>query len=369
MSADIENKISALIDKGLEKQFSDTWSGELPGKLPEKLLQQCKVQWQNFLENTDENFFSGSWDENLINSLPKVWICSEVVARWCIHYPEWLQHLNKTTISDNRLDHNAYKMLWDHKSTILADEKDLFKKLRQFRNQQMLRIIWRDIAGWSELNNTTQELSALAEVCINGARDYYTQPDSDFTKEWGIPFNDKNEQQELIVIAMGKLGAWELNVSSDIDLIFAYKEDGSTKRGKKKIENSTYFVQLGKKVFAALNNITEDGFVFRVDMRLRPFGDGGVLASSFNTLENYYQIHGREWERYAMIKARVVSGDNNTAVELMQMLRPFVYRRYMDYGAYESMREIKTMIVQQVKRKGMQTNVKLGSGGIREVEF
>ena len=366
MSFEIEKKIVTHIDN----------------ELPDALSEQCNLHWQAFLENIDDEYFSGyfvgsSNPENdsikLFESLPKVWACSEVVARWCIRYPQWLQNLSELILAQSGLEHRDYQNLWLGHAKALGvaggDEKSLFKALRQFRNQHMLRIIWRDISGWSDLQNTTHELSALAEVCINAARDYYTQPTSDLTQELGLPFNENNEPQELIVIAMGKLGAGELNLSSDIDLIFAYPEEGETKGGKKNIDNSSYFVRLGKKVIAALNNSTEDGFVFRVDMRLRPFGDGGVLASSFNALENYYQIHGREWERYAMIKARVVTGSKEAADEFMQMLRPFVYRRYMDYGAYESMRELKVMITQQVKRKGMQGNVKLGAGGIREVEF
>ena len=362
MSLEIEKKILTLIGS----------------ELPEVLSEQCKLHWQAFIENIDadyllESFKGGDESLKLFESLPKVWACSEVVARWCIRYPQWLQDLGHLILAKKGLENKDYQNLWlKHASTldvVLGDEKNLYKALREFRNQQMLRIIWRDISGWSDLQNTTNELSALAEVCINAAREYYVQPASDFSQEFGLPFNLDNTPQELIVIAMGKLGAWELNLSSDIDLIFAYQEEGETTGGKKNIDNASYFVRLGKKVIAALNNATEDGFVFRVDMRLRPFGDGGVLASSFNALENYYQIHGREWERYAMIKSRVVAGSQEASDELMQMLRPFVYRRYMDYGAYESMRELKVMISQQVKRKGMQGNVKLGAGGIREIEF
>lgn len=362
MPLEIEKKILTFIDN----------------ELPDALSGQCQLFWQSFLENIDTEYFSESLKSDsdnlkLFKSLPKVWACSEVVARWCIRHPQWLQDLSKLILAEGRLGNKEYQALWAEQLTMLdiamGDEKSLYKALRQFRNKHMLRIIWRDISDWSDLQDTIHELSALAEICINAARDYYVHPDSELTQEFGLPYNDNNEPQELIVIAMGKLGARELNLSSDIDLIFAYQEDGETKGGKKDIDNASYFVRLGKKVIAALNNATEDGFVFRVDMRLRPFGDGGVLASSYNGLENYYQIHGREWERYAMIKARVVAGSKEAADELMQMLRPFIYRRYMDYGAYESMRELKTMIKQQVKRKGMQGNVKLGSGGIREIEF
>lgn len=362
MSIDTEKKISEIIKT----------------ELPSALAEQCQRYLDSFVENIEADYFSKLTKNNpqssrLFESLPKVWTCSEVVARWCIRYPQWLEHLSESILDKNSYTLEHYQDLWSEISVTLGegegDEKSLYVALRQFRNQQMLRIIWRDICGWNDLHNTTSELSALAEVCINAARDFYTQDNSELTNEFGTPFNESGEAQELIIIAMGKLGAWELNLSSDIDLIFVYQEDGETKGGKQNIDNNSYFVRLGKKVIAALNNATEDGFVFRVDMRLRPFGDGGALAISFNALENYYQIHGREWERYAMIKARVVTGSRESETELMEMLRPFVYRRYMDYGAYESMRELKSMIAQQVKRKGMSGNVKLGSGGIREIEF
>ena len=338
-------------------------------ELPARFVKQMDIQWQLFLEKVDNQYFTGQWDLAIIETLPKVWVCSEAVARWCVRYPQWLSALNDLNLKVSHFNTEDFKSSWFQQSKAIESEADFYQALRQFRNVQMLRIIWRDICGWSDLQNTVMELSVLAEVCINVARQFYAGADSAFTKEFGIPVNAQEQQQELLIIAMGKLGAHELNLSSDIDLIFSYRDEGNTINGQKSVNNSDYFSRLGKKIIASLNNTTEDGFVFRVDMRLRPFGDGGALVSSFNALENYYQIHGREWERYAMIKARVVTGTKENTEELMQLLRPFIYRRYMDYGAYESMRDLKAMIIQQVKRKGMQGNVKLGAGGIREVEF
>jgi len=353
MSDEIEKKIQRYIQE----------------RLPASFVEQTDVQWQLFLEKVDKQYFTGQWDQAIIETLPKVWACSEVVARWCVRYPQWLSVLNVLNLKTKHYSSDNFNASWLKLSEAIESETDFYQALRQFRNVQMLRIIWRDICGWSDLQNTVMELSVLAEVCINVARQFYTNADSAFTKEFGIPVNAQEQPQELLIIAMGKLGAHELNLSSDIDLIFSYRDEGKTINGQKSVDNADYFSRLGKKVIASLNNTTEDGFVFRVDMRLRPFGDGGALVSSFNALENYYQIHGREWERYAMIKARVVAGTKENTEELMQLLRPFIYRRYMDYGAYESMRDLKAMITQQVKRKGMQGNVKLGAGGIREVEF
>ena len=168
---------------------------------------------------------------------------------------------------------------------------------------------------------------------------------------------------------MGKLGAVELNLSSDIDLIFGYPEGGETVGVKRPLDNQEFFIRLGQRLIKALDPITVDGFVFRVDMRLRPYGSSGALVLSFNALEQYYQDQGRDWERYAMIKARVVGGDQVAGAQLLDMLRPFVYRRYLDFSAIEALRTMKQLIQQEVRRKGMAENIKLGSGGIREVEF
>ncbi|MDH3832476.1 MAG: bifunctional [glutamate--ammonia ligase]-adenylyl-L-tyrosine phosphorylase/[glutamate--ammonia-ligase] adenylyltransferase, partial [Gammaproteobacteria bacterium] len=172
----------------------------------------------------------------------------------------------------------------------------------------------------------------------------------------------------LVVLGMGKLGARELNFSSDIDLIFAYP-DGETVWKKRRQTPEEFYLQLGQQLIRLLDEQTEHGFVFRVDMRLRPYGDSGPLVANFDALADYYQLHGREWERYAMIKARAVAGPAEPARELMKMLRPFVYRRYLDFGAFDSLRSLKEQIVREVERKGLQDNIKLGPGGIREIEF
>ncbi len=158
-------------------------------------------------------------------------------------------------------------------------------------------------------------------------------------------------------------------MSSDIDLIFAFPGKGETRGGRRALDNQQFFIRLGQKLIQALDQITADGFVFRVDMRLRPYGQSGALALSFAALETYYQDQGRDWERYAMVKARVVAGDQRAGQVLMDTLRPFVYRKYVDFSAFESLRSMKAMISREVRRKGLENNIKLGSGGIREIEF
>src|SRR5690606_27630374 len=188
--------------------------------------------------------------------------------------------------------------------------------------------------------------------------------------QWGVPYGRESQaQQQLVVLGMGKLGAYELNVSSDIDLIFSFPEQGETRGGTRPVENQLFFIRLAQRLILALDKISADGFVFRVDMRLRPYGDSGALALSFNAMEEYYQDQGRDWERYAMIKARVVAGDREAGERLMRDLRPFVYRRYIDFSAIEALRSMKEMIAREVRRRGLENDIKLGPGGIREVEF
>jgi len=207
----------------------------------------------------------------------------------------------------------------------------------------------------------------MADGCIDLAYKWLYER---HCQQFGTPTGRRTgEPQQMVILGMGKLGAVELNLSSDIDLIFAYPEGGETQGVKRPLDNQEFFIRLGQRLIKALDPVTVDGFVFRVDMRLRPYGSSGALVLSFNALEQYYQDQGRDWERYAMIKARVVGGDQQKGSELLDMLRPFVYRRYLDFSAIEALRTMKQLIQQEVRRKGMAENIKLGSGGIREVEF
>src|SRR5690554_2807079 len=248
-----------------------------------------------------------------------------------------------------------------------TSEDELQAVLRRFRNQQQLRIIWRELTRQTDLNETTQELSALADACISQAYQWLYEQQC---RQSGTPTGRHSGQpQQLVVLAMGKLGACELNLSSDVDLIFTYPETGETTGAKRSLDNQEFFTRLGQKLIKVLDSQTVDGFAFRVDMRLRPYGSSGPLVFSFIAIEQYYQNQGRDWERYAMIKARVVAGDQNAGASLLRILRPFVYRRYLDFSAIEALRSMKQLIQQEVRRKDMEDNIKLGSGGIREVEF
>jgi glutamate-ammonia-ligase adenylyltransferase len=246
-------------------------------------------------------------------------------------------------------------------------EDELGRQLRRQRTRHQVRIIWRDLTRQADLVETCRDLSDMADACIDLAYHWLYQRHS---QQFGIPTGRRSgEPQHMVILGMGKLGAVELNLSSDIDLIFGYPEGGETVGVKRPLDNQEFFIRLGQRLIKALDPITVDGFVFRVDMRLRPYGSSGALVLSFNALEQYYQDQGRDWERYAMIKARVVGGDQVAGAQLLDMLRPFVYRRYLDFSAIEALRTMKQLIQQEVRRKGMVENIKLGSGGIREVEF
>lgn len=246
----------------------------------------------------------------------------------------------------------------------IQDETLWMKTLRILRARLMFRWIWQDANQLTDVVTLTQELSDFADICVQVAKDFARIP---LVAKHGEPMGYNGKVQDLIVVAMGKHGAQELNLSSDIDLIFAFDEQGET-NGRKCIEVQQFCILWGQKLIYLLDHITADGFVFRVDMRLRPWGDGSALAISHVALEKYLSQHGREWERYAWIKARIITGGQE-GHELLEMTRPFVFRKYVDYTAFEAMREMKAMIEREVQRRNIEDNIKLGAGGIREVEF
>jgi glutamate-ammonia-ligase adenylyltransferase len=245
-----------------------------------------------------------------------------------------------------------------------GDDTALGVALRQLRKRVMLRLIVRDLGGLADLAEVTATVTALADVAIDHA---CTHLRASMREQYGEPVGQESAQvQQLMVVGMGKLGGRELNVSSDIDLVFLYGEDGET-TGPRAVSNSEYFTRLARRLIAALGEITSEGFVFRVDMRLRPYGESGPLVCNLNMFENYLVTQGREWERYAWIKGRLISGGHEQ--ELAALVRPFVFRRHLDYGAIASMRGLHAQIRQEVKRRDMADNIKLGRGGIREIEF
>jgi len=297
--------------------------------------------------------------------LAGVFACSEFVAAAAQREPALLDSLAASGLLERSRREGELDELASAVVAVQEDEAGFMAALRTLRRHELLRIAWRDLTGRAGLATTLQELSALADAAIRGARSFATRS---LAARFGLPRSAAGEELELVVLGMGKLGGRELNFSSDIDLVFLYPEAGETD-GRRSIANEEYFTRLGQALIRVLDAPTVDGFVFRVDMRLRPFGDSGPLVAGFGAFEDYLQQHGRNWERYAYVKARAVTGARRYAELYDEVVRPFVFRRYLDFGVFESLREMKEMIAREVVRRELQENVKLGPGGIREVEF
>ncbi len=337
--------------------------------LPEPLAGRARTAWEAILERAGEALADELRGQlqaaGIARQLSRVLACSPFVADLARRRPQLLLELLRGGELQASLPESAFGH--ELRTLLRAEGADLDSVLRRFRQRHMLRIVWRDFCRLADTLETVRDTSLLAEACIAEALRHVQVA---LEMRFGVPRGrDSGEPQQLIVLAMGKLGARELNVSSDIDLIFAYPEAGTTDGDNKSLSNEEFFIRVGRGVIAALDQVTAEGFVFRVDMRLRPYGESGALVHNFAALEEYYQDQGRDWERYALIKARPVTGDPDRARQLMTALRPFVYRRYVDFGVIESLRGMKQMITQEVRRRGLQDNVKLGHGGIREVEF
>jgi glutamate-ammonia-ligase adenylyltransferase len=245
-----------------------------------------------------------------------------------------------------------------------ADEAQAMAALRRVREVEMARIAWRDLAGFSDLEATLADVSLLAECLIDAAVRYAA---ASLEPRLGRPRDASGDELPLLVLGMGKLGGAELNFSSDVDLVFVYP-DGAVE-GSVQGEAESYYLRLGQIVIKLLDQRTEDGFAYRVDMRLRPFGGSGPLALGLAAFEAYLLEHGRDWERYAYVKARLLTGVQFAADVFDYILTPFVYRRYLDYGVFDALRQMKRLIAQEVARKDLADNIKLGPGGIREIEF
>jgi len=339
---------------------------KLTATIPQIIKHHAESRFEAFLALAKDADVSVPDDSEFINALKKVFTFSDFVFKNCTRDPEFLKDLHESgdlqrTFATGEFREKLISYLVDVK-----DEAQLSRQLRRFRRYHMVRIAWRDLAGWANLSETMDDLSALADACIDQAVFFLNQWQC---LKYGIPTSHDGTHQQLIVFGMGKLGGQELNFSSDVDLIFAYPETGTTQGGMESINNEEFFVRLCRQFIKIIGANTPDGIVFRVDMDLRPYGESGPVVMSFDAIEAYCQEQGREWERYAWIKARVVAGDKDIGETLLTNLKPFVFRRYLDFGVFESLRKMKQKISLEVKRKGMTHNIKLGYGGIREVEF
>ena len=279
--------------------------------------------------------------------------CSEFAAGLLDRHPDWAEDLDEARAPDIV---GLAAVIRQH---------GLEPGLRHFRNREMLRIIWRDLSGLAPLGETFASLTTLAEICLSAAlQEYHGR----LVEKHGTPRGEDGSPQQLFVIGLGKFGGGELNLSSDIDIMFCYPQSGACD-GPRALSNDQFFTRLARSVIAGLGELTEDGFCFRVDTRLRPYGDSGPLTSSLAALEQYYQREGRDWERYALIKARPVAGDLETGKRFIEDVRPFVYRRYIDYSSVEALQEMHSSVRDDARRKDRLDDIKRGPGGIREIEF
>ena len=296
----------------------------------------------------------------------KAFAASPFIAKYAIRYPQVFQNIiTSPDVARGRSSHEFDDLI----SAALANAVDMTTAqaaLRRIRSAEFARIAWRDIALGDDVESIMAELSRFADAVLSHAVGWLHDQ---LAPRFGRAFTHDGRVMKLLVLGLGKLGGNELNFSSDIDLLMVYEGGGRTRGGRKDLEHQEYFDRLGRELIALLNNTTADGFVFRVDMRLRPFGESGPLTSSLGALEQYYTTHGRDWERYALIKARVICGDPICEDALDNIIRPFVFRRYLDFGALDALRDMKTLIDGEARLGQLETDVKRGRGGIREIEF
>ena len=351
------------------------------------LADDARKRWQTIQQSLPDVDITAKLTQDQIRDVGSALVFSDFAYRQIVHRP----HLWKDLLEQGDLlkpyaraafEDGLHAWFEHHLGIALPRKPDLdgsgppvfednkagvMKLLRNFRQREMTRIAIRDICRWADLEETLADLSTLACACLQTALTYAYGVECG---RWGAPVDGTGRICRMVVIGMGKLGAGELNFSSDVDLMFAYARRGKTQGGSRgQITNEEFFSKVARELIQLIGQTTADGFVFRVDTRLRPFGDSGPLVMHFDSLEAYYESQGREWERYALIKAAVVAGDRQSGDDLLERLKPFIFRRYLDFGAFDSLREMKRRIDMEIKGKGLETNIKLGPGGIREIEF
>lgn len=339
--------------------------------LPPKLVSVARQRFETLIELPNlsvplNRAGATAMGQKVLLSLPQVLASSGFISHALHHTPDLIANLLDTDCVLQPRDLKDIETRVTNRCSTNDTVDELMSALRDIRRRELVRIGWRDIAGFAPLKEVVETLSCLADAAIRTA---LVMAHRESSRQHGEPIGaDSGKNMGLVVLGLGKLGGRELNFSSDVDLLFAYPEPGMTS-GPKAISNQEFFIKVGRHLIRILDEITADGFVFRTDMRLRPNGDSGPLALSFDAIGHYYLTHGREWERYALIKARPVAGDIEDGGNLLEILRPFVYRKYLDFGAFEALRSMKHRIERELLRKNSTGDIKRGQGGIREIEF
>ena len=322
---------------------------------PSELAISC---WQQWADNSTVDIAI-----DLERKAKRVFTLSEFVAKQTQRKPQLFQNLLHSKRLETALSLEEMRNCFLDSIQADLNEYQLDVHLRTFRNQQMFAIYWRDLLDLADVKETCAQVSFLADICIQQTTDWHHK---NLCQEMKL-MDASSQPQQLIIVGMGKLGGRELNVSSDIDLIFCHQD--KPEEVVNKIDYQKFFNVLGQRIIKSLDQLTAEGFVFRVDMRLRPYGDSGPLVMSLSAIEEYYQDQGRDWERFALIKARIITGLGDDVKHLRRLLKPFIFRRYIDYSVLESPRQMKNLINQELRRRNLIDNIKLGPGGIREVEF
>ena len=328
--------------------------GAVLDTLPEALREPVEHWLERFRDTTNAD------------ALARIVACSEFAGSVALREREWL--LDNVASFEQAPDPQQLEIFVADVASTDADVAEVKSRLRRFRNRYMLHVLWREIFALANLDETLRSLSLLADRLLDAASQYSS---STLAPRYGNLRTAEGGPVPPVILGMGKLGGYELNFSSDVDLIFLYPEAGETD-GARRISAQEYFGRWSRQVIALLDETTADGFVFRMDTRLRPFGESGPPVVSFGALESYLLQHGRDWERYAYVKARIVGphpGDEVAHDLYRNLIQPFVYRRYIDFGVFESLREMHAMIAAEVQKRELQNNIKLGPGGIREAEF
>lgn len=303
--------------------------------------------------------------EALAPRLLRLFAASRFAAEVAVRHPELLQELLASGRVERASEPGELAAALGESIEPPAGEAAFMSQLRLFRHRELLRVLWREVEDLASVPETLRDLSDLADACIHAALAWAGES---LAPRHGRPRLADGALCDLGIIAMGKLGGRELNFSSDVDLMFVYVDAGQTD-GPRPLGNEEYFRLLCQKLVQLLSQPTAEGIVYRVDLRLRPFGSSGPLAISLPALENYLMQSGRDWERYAYVKARVINGWSEEGWFYREVVRPFVYRRYLDYGVFAALREMKALIEAEVRRKEHAADIKLGPGGIREIEF
>ncbi|PQJ54952.1 bifunctional glutamine synthetase adenylyltransferase/deadenyltransferase [Psychrosphaera saromensis] len=333
--------------------------------LPQELASQAELRLQSVLEKWPDVKTSQVGEQVALT----LFGLSDFIFQTCQRY----QNVAEYFLTLNNQSELLAEIAFIDQASLQLDEVSFLQKLRSFRHFVMAVYAARDFLKLQTIESTMTNLSNLADQFYLLVREWVKLQ---MSARSGLALDPQGNEISLIALGMGKLGGGELNFSSDIDLIFGYAEKGETSTGRRSEDFQIYFTKMAQKIIQLLDSVTADGRVFRVDMRLRPFGDSGPLVSSFDALEDYYQDQGREWERYALLKARplglssaITETEQTQQQLLLQVLKPFVYRRYIDYSVIDALRKMKLQIQQEVKRRNLKLNIKLGEGGIREAEF